>query len=74
MASDELDLGPIAIENGIPVKHVNDINDSENQKMDRRINSRSYLLLWLVSTIECGPVEDSALGRTWISPNGVASQ
>ncbi|MDE0973565.1 MAG: formyltransferase family protein [Candidatus Nanopelagicales bacterium] len=32
MASDELDLGPIAIENGIPVKHVNDINDSENLK------------------------------------------
>lgn len=32
MASDELDLGPIAIENGIPFKHVNDINDSENLK------------------------------------------
>lgn len=32
MASDKLDLGPIAIENGIPFKHVNDINDSENLK------------------------------------------
>ena len=32
MASDELDLGPSAIENGIPLKHVNDINDSENLK------------------------------------------
>lgn len=32
MASDELDLGPIAIDNEIPFKHVNDINDSENLK------------------------------------------
>jgi methionyl-tRNA formyltransferase len=32
MTSDELDLGPIAIENGIPFKHVNGINDLENLK------------------------------------------
>ena len=42
--------------------------------MNRWIEARSHLLLWLVSTIERRPVEDSALGRTWISPSGVASQ
>ncbi|MDE0975216.1 MAG: formyltransferase family protein [Candidatus Nanopelagicales bacterium] len=30
MASDELDLGPIAIQSGIPFKHVGGINDPEN--------------------------------------------